>query len=298
MRTIKTLILLAAMPAFGLQAQRPISIYEDSVTYASHKHPGVIAVIPEVTYESLQKAWVKEMESRTKSKAVYENGEWSIFGANVKSISPTPVNIYSNLVNQDSLVMLMVTMELKKDVYIEKGSAETELAQLKSYMKQFAKDQYSGVADDQLKAEEKKLRDLEKELSSYQKDESDLGKSIRDDEKTIKEEEDNLTVLNNELPNLSAEIITQNTQLAELTEGAAREEKEKYIRELEKRKKKLMNDIKSAENKISKANAGIRDANSDIPRKQSLQRELKEKVNTQEAIVRKFEYKLNTIKAY
>jgi peptidoglycan hydrolase CwlO-like protein len=298
MKTINVLILLTALANFGLNAQKPIVVSEDSIAFRAGKIPGVIVIIPEATYESVQKNWVKEMESGTKSKAVYENGEWTIFGAILKKISPTPVNLYSKLVNQDSLVRFMAAIELKKDVYVEKGSAEAELAQMKAYMKQFAKDQYTDVADAQLKAEEKKLKDLQKELSSYQKDEADLEKSIRSDEQTIKEEEGNLVVLNNELTALSSEIITQNAQLTGLAEGSAKEEKGKYIKDLDKRERKLRNDIKSAENKISKCKGDIRDANSEIPKKQELQKEMNEKVAAQEAVVRKFEDKVNKIKAY
>jgi DNA repair exonuclease SbcCD ATPase subunit len=298
MKTINVLILLVILTSFGLSAQKPIVISEDSISFRSGKIPGLVVTIPEAVYESVKKNWEKEMESGTKSKAVYENGEWSIFGANLKKIFPTPVNVYSKLVDQDSLVKFMAAIELKKDVYVEKGSAEAELAQMKTYMKEFAKNQYTAVAEKQLEAEEKKLKDLEKALESYQKDEADLEKSINSDEQTIQEQENNLVVLNNELTALSAEIITQNSQLTSLTEGAAREQKEKYIKDLDKREKKLRNDIKSAENKISKSKDDIRDANNEIPKKQQLQKEMHEKVAAQEAVVRKYEDKLNKIKAY
>jgi hypothetical protein len=298
MKTIAILTLLVVLSAFGLNAQQPIKVYEDSISFSKHKHPGVVVTIPECSLESVQKHWEKEMESGTKSKAVYENGEWSIFGANLKKISPTPVNLFSKLVSQDSLVKMMVSIELKEDVFVEKGSYEAELELMKNYLKKFAKDQYTEVADGQLKEEEKKLKDLNKELSSYQKDESDLEKSIRDAEKTIKEEQENLVVLNNEESTLSAEIIKQNQDLNQLTDGPAKEGMSKSIKDLDKQKKKLMNDIESGNKKISKAQDNIRDANSEIPKKQELQKELNEKVAAQEAVVRKFEEKLKTISAY
>lgn len=298
MKTINVLILLMFLTSLGIFAQKPIVISEDSVSFISGKLPGVVVSIPEGNFDAIKKSWEKEMEAGTKSKAIYENGEWSIFGANLKKISPTPVNVFSKLVNQDSLVLFMATIELKKDVYVQKGSAEAELTQMKAYMKEFAKNQYTEVAEKQLEAEEKKLKDLEKELSSYQKDEADLEKSINADEQTIQEQESNLVVLNNELTALSAEIITQNSQLTSLTEGSAREQKEKYIKDLDKREKKLRNDVKSAENKISKCKGDIRDANNEIPKKQQLQKEMNEKVAAQEAVVRNYEDKLNKIKAY
>ncbi len=117
-------LLLAIFIIPGVFAQQPIRVYEDSITYGKNKYPGVAVTIPEANYEKLQKDWKKELEAKTKSKVVIENGEWSIFGANVKNLSPTPVNIYSKLNNLDSLVELRVAVELKKDVFIERQSTE------------------------------------------------------------------------------------------------------------------------------------------------------------------------------
>jgi len=279
-------------------AQKPIQIAEDSIAFSTFKAPGVVVCIPEVNFESVQKNWTKELESGTKSKVVYEKGELAIIGAIIKDISPTAVTVYSKLANQDSLVKMMVSIELKKDTYIESGSSEGELAKMETYLKKFAKNQYIALAEEQLKTEEKRLKDLEKELSSHQKDETGLEKSIRSDEKKIRESEDNLAMMNSELTTLTAEIAEQNVQLNALPEGTARDEKVKYIKGLEKKKKSLMNGIKKSNNTIDKSRDGIRDANKDIPKAQNMQKESSEKIAAQESVVRKFEEKLNVIKSY
>jgi len=298
MKKFNLMILCVALSLAGIHAQKPIKITEDSIAFSTFTAPGVVVCIPEVNYESVQKNWVKELESGTKSKAVYEKGEWSVMGAIMKDISPAALTVYSKLANQDSMVKMMVSMELKKDVYIEKGSSEGELVKMENRLKEFAKNQYIALAEEQLKEEERKLKELEKELSSHQKDETGFEKSIRSDEKNIREAEDNLVVLNNELNTLTAEIAAQNTELNTLAEGAARDEKTKYIKDLEKRKKKLMNDIKSANNHIDRSKDDIRDANADIPKAQTMQKEASEKIAAQESVVRKFEEKLNVIKSY
>lgn len=288
--------MFAILLANGIYAQKPIEVYEDSLFFSNQTMPGATVTIPEVAYESIQKSWVKELESRTKSKAVYENGEWTIFGANIKAASPTPVNIYSKLINQDSLAKLMVAVELKKDVYIKSGSAEAEMTALKNFLKKFARDRYLEVAEDQLNKEQAKLRELEKELSGYKKEESKLGKSIRSNEKTIKEMEEELTSLNNELSSLSNEISTQNSQFDALPEES-RGERGKYIKDLEKRQNKLRKNIRSSEKAISKAKKGIESADEDIPEKIALEEQTKEKISAQEEIVRKYEQKVINIKS-
>jgi peptidoglycan hydrolase CwlO-like protein len=273
-------------------------VTEDSVRFVSGTYPGVIVTVPEASFETVQKNWKKVLESGTKSKVVYENGEYFIFGAMLKSVSETPVNVYSRLSIVDSLSRLMVSVELKKNVYISKSSGETELTVTKSFLKDFAKEQYIEFAGEELKTEEKKLKDLEKELSDLQKDESDLEKAIRTSESTIKDEKDNLIVLNNQLNALSAEIISQSAEVNAMAEGTAKEERSKYLKDIEKQKTKASRDIESSEKKISKAESTIENSNDAIPEKKSLQEEVKKKITAQEEVVRKFENKLNTIKAY
>ena len=86
----------------------------------------MVVTIPEVNYETAEKDWIKELQAGTKLKVVTENKEMIISGANIKNISPDPVNINSKLINQDSSLLLMVSMELGKDKYIEKANGENE----------------------------------------------------------------------------------------------------------------------------------------------------------------------------
>jgi predicted nucleic acid-binding Zn-ribbon protein len=279
-----------------LYSQQPIRVYEDSISYGKNKYPGVVVTVPEANYEQLQKDWKKELEARTKSKVVIENGEWSIFGANTKNLSPTPVNLYGTLIKMDSLVELRAAVELKKDVFIEKQSSE--MLKLETYLRDFAKNQYIGTASSQLKVEEDTLRQLKKKLSDYEKSESNLKDDIKSSEKSIKEEEDNISALNSELETLSAEIDNQNTQFTSMADGPVKDDKAKYIKDLDKKKKKLGNDIESSQKKIKKANKTIEDAQNEIPGKQSQQEEVKKKIAAQELVVQKYEKKLAAIKLY
>ena len=70
----------------------------------------------------LLKTWIKDLQTGTKSKVVTEKGEMSIFGARLKSNQPNPVNIYSKFVKLDSMLKLYVSVETKKDEYIERAS--------------------------------------------------------------------------------------------------------------------------------------------------------------------------------
>ena len=293
-------VLLICIPAIGMKAQKPILILEDSLKVGNTLLPGITVVIPEVPYERTLKAWIKELESGTKSKVVDEAGGMSIFGAILKSITEFPVNVYSELIdrNIDSTLALKVAIEMKKDQYIERATGEAELAKAKTFLFDFAKKQYIDLVAEQVKVEENKLKDMEKELGSLEKDQTGMEKSIRSNNRLISYEKEKLIELNNELTSVSAALVQHNTELSSMEAGNLREEKVKYIKDLEKQKKKTQKAIRSAENKIAKSEKSVDSSTRAIPRVGNTQDRTRNRIADQEAVLQKFVDKLNTVKGY
>lgn len=298
MKAIISLLLCFSLSSAVTFSQKPITINEDSIVFTSKKFPGFLVTIPEVYFQTVQKNWIKTLQKSTKSEVTTEKDEMTIFGANIKDISETPINLYSKLTNKGSEVQLAVIIELKKDQYLEKETGEAIFLKGKNYLKTFAKEQYIDFAKDELQAEQKKLNTLKNELESLQKDKSDMQKNIQSGKTTISEESENINLKNTELNTVTAEIYTQTGQLDAMDEGETKMKKKEYIADLEKRKKKLFNAIESSKNKISKANNEIDKCNSDIPRNESKQEDIRPKIFQQESVVQKYSDKLNSIKAY
>lgn len=293
-----THLLLLVIPFAGIKAQAPITLAEDSIKIGNSMLPGLSVTIPEASYENTLKEWVKDLQGGTKSKVVTENNEMSIFGARIKTISPNPVNVYSRLIDLDSMLQLSAVFELKKDLYIEKNSGEAEFSSAQIYLKEFAKAQYVAVAKDQADAEEKKLRDLQKELSSLENEKSRMQKSIQTANSNIASEKENIALQNTEIETVTTALATENALLAAMEAGPAQKEKAEVIKELERRKKKAENSIESSQNKINRADADIDQATGDIPRNERMQEKVKEQIAAQEAVYQKFADKLKTIKGY
>ena len=298
MKTVYTFAFLFLILSIGIKAQMPILISDDSVKIGKNSFPGLIVTIPEAEYEKTLKAWVKALESGTKSNMVIEKDEMSIFGANLKNVSPNPVNLYSKLISYDSILKLSVVVELSKDNYIEQATGGEGYAKVKDYLKEFSKNRYIEVASDQLNVEEKKLKDLEKELESLAKEKTRLQKSIQSNNTKIINENDNITIQNNELKTVTASIVDNNSQLGSMDDGPAKEERSKYIKELEKRKKKALSSIESSQNKINSANNDTDEANGEIPKNELAQEDVRKKVAQQGMVVQKFTDKLEKIKTY
>ncbi len=282
----------------GLYSQKPIKVIEDSVRFGNYYYPGFNVTIPEAGYDKVLKSWTKTLETGTKSKVQTENGEMTIFGARIKEIGAAPVNIYSRLVNEDTLCRLLTAIELKKDQYIETASGDMQLNSTRNFLKEFAKKQYMESVKDDMSGEEKKLRNLKKELSSLEGSKARAQKKAKSKRRAINDEQDKLLVRNNELTILSSEIISKNNEMISMPVGAGREAMTKQIKELEKRRKKLQKQISKGENKISKARSDIQQADRSIPKNEREQDAMQLKIDAQERVVKQYVDKLNTIKQY
>lgn len=291
-------VLLILIPVSGIMAQIPIIVSEDSLKIGKNLLPGFSVNIPESDYDKTLDAWKRELQASTKSKVVTENNEMSIFGAILKNLSPNPMNVYSRLIRLDSMLQLYVSMEKKKDEYIERATSVAEYIKVKDYLKQFAKDQYIVVAKAQADAEDKKLYNLQKELSSLENEKSRMQKSIQSDKDIITVDNNNISFQNDELRAVEAALKEQNNLLSTMEEGAARKEKSEQIKELEKRKRKALSSIESSENRVAKARNDIDKVNNEIPINEQKQARLIEQVNQQEAVSLKYAEKLKRIREY
>jgi hypothetical protein len=293
---ITCLALLAMVPA--MNAQKPIKILEDSIPIGQYLYPGFNVTIPEADYDEILKNWIKLQETGTKSKVLTESGEMTIFGAFIKEVSPTPVNIYSRLMNEDTLSRLLACIELKKDQYVDASSGDIQLTAAKNFLKEFAKSQYIEFIKGELSDEEKKLRDLDKDLGSLESSKARSQRTAKNKRNTVNDEQEKLQVKHNELSMLSNEIITKNNEMMEMPVSAGRDAMSSQIKELEKRRKKLQNEISKSENKIRKARSAIDQADRSIPRNENEQSVMKAKIDAQQAVVQKYIDKLNTVRLY
>jgi len=293
-----TLLLLGLFPFFGINAQKPVIVSEDSLKIGSSLIPGLSVTIPEADYDKTLKAWIRDLQAGTKSKVKNENGEIQILGAKIRNISKDAISVYSKLERLDSMLILYASFETSKDQYVTSSTVEPEFSKVQNFMKEFAKNQYIEVAKAQADTEEKKLKDLQRELSSLENEKSRMQKGIQNDNSSIASERENIAIQTNEMNTVSAAIVEETGLLASMEEGPAKKEKEAQIKELEKRKKKAQNSIESSERKISKADSDIDKATGDIPRNERIQEKVKEQIIAQEAVYQKYADKLKKIRSY
>jgi predicted nucleic acid-binding Zn-ribbon protein len=297
MKKTRFFIFLLLLPA-GIFAQKQINVIDDSLMVSKTYVVALSVIIPECDFTTVQQAWVKVLQANTRSKAVVQSGEISIFGARAKDLRTEPFNVYSRLLDQDSAIYLAAAFELTKDIYVERVTTPEEYARAKSLLQQFAIEQYTKLAKDQLDAEDKKLRDLEKELAKLENDHDRMLRSIESNNASIASEKSNISLQTNELNLVTSNLSEQNGLLASLGEGPAKKEKSDEIKDLEKRKKKAQNSIESSQKKIKNSQKEIEEAKAAIPANETSQDDVRKKIAAQQEVYEKFAGKYKKIKAY
>jgi hypothetical protein len=278
------------------KAQKPVSLTEDSVKFGSRYFPGFWLTIPEAKPETVKTNWIKSIQKGTKSKVSIDRNEMTLFGAIIRKVTDGSINIMSRIDNADSAILLFVSVETARDIYIGKTSEEYE--KLSAFLYNFGKDQYIIVAKDQLSAEESKLKSLEKGLKSDRKNKIKFEKNIQSDKVNITQQNDKISGFNKELEILDISIDNASTLLSTMMDGDAKKAKKSELKDLKKKKKTLLKNINSAENSISKSKTSISDNTKNIELNDETQKEMTDKINKQKLSLAKFQQKLKTIEEY
>ena len=278
------------------KAQKPVSLTEDSVKFGSRYFPGFWLTIPEAKPEIVKTNWIKTIQKGTKSKVSIDRNEMTLFGAIIRNVTDGSINIMSRIDNADSLILLFVSVETARDIYIGKTSEEYE--KLSAFLNKFGKDQYINIAKEQLSAEESKLKTLEKKLKSDRKNKLKFEKSIQSAKVNITQQNDKISGFNKELEILDISIDNASTLLSTMLDGDAKKSKKSELKDLQKKKKTLLKNINSAENSISKSDTSISDNTKNIEMNDDTQKEMTVKINKQKLSVARFQQKLKAIEAY
>jgi chromosome segregation ATPase len=295
------LCFFGSLLVFGaLNAQKPIEVTGTNFKLGQDEYPGLQLIIPEAGFERVETMWIKALEKGTKSDVVDGiRGEFTIFGAYIKSISEEPVNVYSQIIPHDSTVELNATVEIKRSEFITENSYESEYNQLKTYLRDFGKEVYTEVVSDQVKAEEDVLNELEKELRQHQNDQEKMEKQISKEEHHIDVSEDDIRTLESDLVLKNEEIAQAKVQLNSAADDPVQKATLKdALKGLEKDRKKILRSIKKEKKHIVGNESTIDNTQVEIPSLVEQQNQKMLEIENQRNRVALFKKKLDTVKSY
>jgi hypothetical protein len=289
-------LLLLTLAGF---AQKPITIVTKDITFKHGVKPGFVVTIPEVTYKTIENAWTKLQEKGTKSGVQNDAGELWIFGANITDIAPGEMNVYSNIKDCDTAIVLTASFELKPKDFVAPGTRNEEVTKTRTFLLDFAKEYYLELAEQQLQDEQKKLGKLEDDLKSLENDKLKIEKMIQTNTLDIASTNDELVVTRTSVLSLNEELKTQTNEYNSLADGAAKDEKKKYIDDLEKKIKKTNKSIDSGEKKIVDLKDEIDKAQKDgLPNNLKDQDQKKKDIEKQKFVVGTASAKVEGIKSF
>jgi len=187
-------LILTGLTGFTSLAQADLENYsfnpelkESSRLMSKGEMNSYSVIIDGVSKKDIEKSWQKYMKE-CDSKCKWDKGtkEFLANDAEIKGISDNTIDVYSQLLESNNRVELVVWMDLGGGFLTSRDHAERAKAG-EAFLMNFATDMEKKRIDDFRKNEEDKLGKMEKDLKNLQKDKGKLEKSIEDYQKKIEE---------------------------------------------------------------------------------------------------------------
>jgi hypothetical protein len=280
-----------------LNAQEKIEVKNERVTMSKGTQP-----IPDAKLESVKKDWMKLIRQNTKSKVVELGSEISIKGTLINEICNKPINIYSAIVGEYSVIRLVSTFEIDS-VFFELNETNSTMENdkkhnsIKDFMRNFAVDQYKNAVKDQVDNEENMLGSLNNEFKALNKQVEADRKEIIENEQEIKNAQDAIASYEKENERkMEAIDAKKEANEAIKDDPELRKIAKTQLKELQKEKISIENNLEKEQKDIVKYQTNIEELNRAIENNLKLIEEKKTEITNQENIVKQVNTKLNGIK--
>jgi hypothetical protein len=280
-----------------VKAQDSLEVTESEKQFSKGKHNGFTVKIPQANFKDVKSDWRKYLNQKLKFKPKEEDGEIVTGSTLVPELSSDSLTIYSILFSNLNDVEIVGFVGANDFSFYSSADQPEICNRFKTFLRNFAVNEYRNVVNEELKSENKKLSVLEQNLADLENDSIKSEKKIKSNERLI--ERINGEIKSNEkLHDLKSESIDQQQKVIAtfLTPSDQKSDEEKKLKALQKEKKKIEKendslhddiDDKESENKslrkqIDKNTAEI------IPAK-------KKEIEKQKEVVSKVELKLKNI---
>lgn len=207
-------------------------------------------IIDGLSRKEIEKSWGKFMKN-CDSKCKWDKNTKEFFAddAKIENISDNTIDVYSQLIESNNRVEMIVWMDLgggflSSTVHSEKSKAGEE------FIMKFAFDMEKKRVDNFRKKEEDKLEGMQKDMKNLKKDKIKLEDKIVDFQRKIEEANQEITTNVNKQPHVEKEISTQKAYVGQVEGDDARKNEEKKLKNLEGNLKDLKKDKKKQEKNI------------------------------------------------
>ncbi len=284
-------LLLFVLPLF-LTAQVNIEVTNEKATLSAGNQNVYKVIIPEANLETVKKEWTKIIRQNTKSKVILAGTEINIAGTLIKEIYDKPINIYSALISDNSYVTVFAAYEIDSAFFeytIGNKTIQTDKinSSINELMRSFAVGQYKNAVSEKLDLEEKNLEKLNKEYENLNNQVESDRKEIKENEQNIKNAEDAIASNEKENERKVTQINSKKEALAAVKDDPELNKITKdQLKELEKEKRSIENELEKGKKEIITYQANIEDLNRQIEDNLKIIEEKNTEITTQQQVVK------------
>jgi len=291
--------LLAVVP-FSIFAQVNIVVEETDREFSRGTKPAFVVEIPENKLKDVERDWVKYLNTNSAKgfKPETVNGEVIMRGAQNKNLSPSPVVVYSRLLETPAGVRLTAWLSLDDSTFISKATGTDIDIAANKYVRDFAVEQYKEVVKRELGREVDKLKKMEGELKGFVSDEDKAKKKINANDREIERNRSQIAINRGDETRKNEQISTQKAVVDNTRQayGNTNKEAKKALDDLEKERKKIQSSSEKLNKEIDNLQKEIREEERKITQSQQAQSQKSDEIEAQKRVVRATEDKLNGIR--
>lgn len=295
------IILIVLLPLFS-NGQENIIVTQRPVSMSQGEQPAYIVVVPQSDYDQVLKEWKKIIRQNTKSKVEEKEHELFIAGTHIEGIHHKPINVYSAVINKDSVVKVVAVYEIDSVFFAyseEKPNLKNEKTHhhIKNFMRDFAVSQYKSTVEIELSDAEKLLKTKNKELKELSKQNEIYQKEMKENEQNIKNSEDLISSYEKDSERKLSQINSKKESIASLADDPAlASQANDQLKSLEKEKRNIGDKIEKEQKNIVKNQSNIEELNRFIEDNAEKQTLKKAEIENQEDVVNAIKVKLGGIK--
>lgn len=182
--TIIIILLISSSYSYS-QIQAPNQV---NVKMSQGDQTGWRVLLPELSEKEVENAWKKAMKDLgAKFDKVKKSDDKISEGANMPSVSPSPINIYVQFQEDKKGTYIITFVDMGGGTFLTAANNPESSKAWEEYITSFARKTVVDVLKSRLEDSEKDLKGKEKDLKKLKKNKEDYEKDIKNAEETIKQ---------------------------------------------------------------------------------------------------------------
>lgn len=289
------LFLLLSIPAFS---QVNIEVNEEDKSFSRGNFKAFTVDIPQATWKMVMSDWRSFLKQQSKKSTTEKNGEVMLPVSFIGRLGTDSLSVYATVATKETSTTLIAFYFIKDSIPVNTLTATEKTASIKSFMREFAVNEYKQAVEKELNEAEKQLRNLENAVDKIENENESLRKDINQNERANDRKRNDIST-NEQEQKLKSDAIIQQKALLMNFKGTLeeRDKEEKKLSSLEKEKKKLEKANESMHEKIDDNDSENRSLQKRIDKNNEDNiPAAKAAVNSQKNVVMQIREKLNNIK--